>query len=444
VLAQTLISMDGSILNVATSILASPAGLHASPAQLQWALSGYPLVFAAAMFAGGALGDRHGPRTTLIAGLVVFGIASAGAAASATPGQLIAARAVLGLGGALLMPATLALVLRVSTDRQRPRAIALWASAAATGLAVGPVVGGALLSHFRWGAVFLVNLPVVLVCLVGAVTLLPDLRGPARRPLDPAGLALSVVGLFGVVFGVVQGGRGDWLRLDVLGPIGGGLAVLAVFGLAQARRAHPSFDVRLFRHPGFAAGNLTLLVAFGCVAGQLYYGNRYLQDVRGLTPLAAGLAVAPTAIGIVVGNLAAPALTRRWPAALVGLVGGLGAAASYAAYPFFDARTPVAWFALVMVVQGAAMGLVTVPATTTATAAVPPDRAAAGAAVTSAMRQVGAALGVAGLGSVLAADQRAGGSLLHAVHVSAIWTAGIAVNAALLVCVWTQVCISRE
>ncbi|MBA8927021.1 EmrB/QacA subfamily drug resistance transporter [Kutzneria viridogrisea] len=434
VLAQTLVSMDSSVLNIAVKTLADPvSGLGASPDQLAWAINAYTVVFASAMFAGGALADRFGQRRALVAGLLLFSVTSALAAFASTPVQLVLARGAMGLGGALLMPATLAIVIMASRPEQRSRAIAIWASAAAVGLAIGPVAGGALLGWFWWGSVFLINVPIVLLCLVGIALWVPEYRADRPRPLDPLGLVLSFAGLGGVVFGVINAGQ-DWLRLDVLGPILVGLALLGAFAVAQLRAAEPSFDVRLFTRRRFAGGSLSLMIAFFGVSGQLFYATFYLQDVRGLSPLAAGLATAPTALGIVLGNLVAPGLVARWSTRWVAAVGMAVSIATFGSYVLFDQHTPIAWYAAMMLVQGAAMGLVAVPSTAASMAALPPERSGAGSAVTSAMRQVGSALGVAVVGSLLTSSYRAaagswtgasftdGAAYLHAMAFAAGWT----------------------
>lgn len=447
VLAQTLVSMDASILNIAANTLADPvAGLGASPDQLAWSISAYTVVFAAAMFAGGALADRFGPRRTLVLGLLAFSVASALAAFAGTPVQLIVWRGAMGIGGALLMPATLSISIRASRPDQQSKAIAIWASAAAAGLAIGPIAGGALLSRFWWGSVFLVNVPIVLVCLAGIAWWVPEYRVEERRPLDLPGLALSFAGLLGVVFGVINGG-GDagWAHFDVLAPLVGGIVLLVVFVGVQLRSANPSFDVRLFTQRRFTGGSLALMIAFFGVSGQLFYATFYLQSVLRLSPLEAGAATAPTAVGIVVGNMIAPALVRRWSVRSVAAFGMAGSIATFASYLVFDEHTPILWFALMMLVQGATMGLVAVPATAASMAALPPERSGAGSAVTSAMRQIGGALGVAVLGSVLAASYRSHASpgpafsdthaYLRAMDVTAAWTAGLCLTGLLLIVV---------
>jgi EmrB/QacA subfamily drug resistance transporter len=410
VLAQTVVAMDSSVLNLAVKTLADPAtGIGAGTGQLAWAISGYTMVYAATMFAGGALADRFGPRRALVAGLVVFVLASTVAAFSFTPLGLVLARGVMGVGAALITPSTLTVSLRVSSPERRPRAVAIWASAAAVGIAVGPIVGGLLLSHLWWGSVFLINVPVVAGCLVGIAVWVPVSHIEQRRPLDWSGLALSFCGLLGVVYGVIQvGGDTSWPDPAVIGPLVAGVLLLCAFAVWQLRSRAPSFDVRLFTNRRFTGGGLTLAVAFFAITGQLFYASFYLQDVLGLSPLVAGMAIAPTALGIVAGNLLAPMLVRRFSPRPVAVVGMLASAATLVSYLFFDADTPVGWFMLMMLCQGLAMGLVVVPSTSAALDTLPPAESGAGSAVISGLRQVGGTLGVAVLSSVLAGSYRDG------------------------------------
>ena len=410
VLAQTAAAMDSSVLNLAVKTLADPvAGLGAGTGELAWAISAYTVVYAAAMFAGGALADRFGPRWALCTGLAVFIVTSTLAAFSVTPLELVLCRGGMGVGAALITPATLSIALRASTPRQRPKAVAIWASAAAVGLALGPIVGGLLLSRLWWGSVFLINVPIAVICLVGIALWVPRLGVDQRRPLDWAGLALSFGGLLGVVYGVIQiGGDVGWDSPSVLAPLLAGLALLAVFAVQQSRSRAPSFDVRLFLRRRFAGGSLVLTVAFFGITGQLFYASFYLQDVLGLSPLGAGLAIAPTAVGILAGNLLAPALVRLFsvrPVASVGMVVTIG---TLACYLLFDAHTPVVLFGLMILVQGFAMGTVVVPATSAAMGDLPPERSGAGSAVTSGLRQLGSTLGTAVGSTILAAWYRSG------------------------------------
>jgi EmrB/QacA subfamily drug resistance transporter len=405
VAAQTLLWLDNSILNIAMETLADPVrGLGANAGELAWASSSYSLVLAAAMFAGGALGDRYGPRATLVAGLVVFSSASALAAFSGSALELVVTRGLMGLGSALLMPATLSIIVRATSDAQRSKAIALWASASGVGVALGPVLGGVLLARFWWGSVFLINVPIVLACLAGVVAFVPRLSFADRRPLDPLGLVLSVLGLGFLVYAVIEGGqRADWLGPGVLVPLVLGVLLLTWFVLVQRSAEHPSFDVKLFAVRQFTGGSIALLFTFFGLTGQMFATAFYLQGIRGLTPLGAGLVMVAAAVGIVVGNLVSPGVTARLTVRWTVVGGMLLAIATFASYVAFDRGTPIALLVVMLLVQGFGMGLISAPITTAMMAVLPPRVSGAGAAINSAMRQVGGALGTAVLGSVLTA-----------------------------------------
>ncbi|WP_327312902.1 MFS transporter [Streptomyces sp. NBC_01235] len=408
VCAQMLIWLDTSILNVAVTTLADPAeGLGATPAELEWVASAYTLVFAGTLFAGGALADRFGPRTTLLAGLALFGAASGAGAFAGNAAWLIVARAFMGAGSALLMPATLSVIVQSTPEEKRTRAIAIWSSSSGLGVAVGPVVGGALLSHFWWGSVFLVNVPIVALCLAGVVAVVPALKGPRRRVLDLPGLALSVLGLGGVVYGVIELGNGRSAHgLHVLLPLVLGGALLTAFVAGQRRSPAPSLDLRLFRQPGFTAGSVVLLIAFMALAGHLFYAAFYLQGPRGLSPADAGTVMIAAAVGIVLGSQASPAMSRLLSARWTVAAGVLATAATYVGYLWFDAGTPIPVVVTLLWVQGFGMGLVGTPVTAVMMSGVPPQLAGAGSAVNSVTRQVGGTLGVAMAGSILSAVYR--------------------------------------
>lgn len=408
VLAQTLVLLDNTVLNIAMETLADPVrGLGADALDLAWAVASFSLVFAAGGFAGGALADRYGPRRVLVAGSAILATASVPAAFSADAAQLILARAAMGAGGALITPATLAIITRGTTPAVRTRAIAIWASSGGVAVALGPVVGGVLVSRFWWGSVFLVNVPVVVVCLLGTALFVPALRYPERRPLDLTGLALSTLGLGLLVYGVIQGGRRPgWSSPATLTPLLAGLALLAVFVLVQRARPGSALDVRLFAEPRFAGGSVALLLLFFGLAGQLFYCAFYLQGVRGLSASAAGAVMTAAAGGIVLGNQVSPAVARLLTVRWTAVAGILLAGATFGSYVVFDAGTPVVWFAAMLVLQGAAVGLVVAPVTAEMMAVLPPAQTGAGAAVSAATRPVGSTLGVAVLGSVLAAGYR--------------------------------------
>src|ERR1700761_2289852 len=286
------IVIDNTVLNVALKTIASPAskgGIGASQSQLEWAINSYTLVFAGLLFTFGVIGDKVGRKRMLMIGLALFGIASLLSAYAQTPEQLIFARAAMGLGGAAVMPQTLSIISNVFEPAERPRAIGLWATAVGIGIATGPVLGGLLLDHFWWGSVFLINVPVTVVGIIAAAILVPESRNREAGGIDYVGVLLSIAGLVLLVYGIVQGGDSDSrLHLGVIGPIVGGLAILAVFAWYEARIQHPSLDVRLFRDRRLSASIGSLGLVFFGMGGVFFFTSFYLQNVRGYTPLAAG------------------------------------------------------------------------------------------------------------------------------------------------------------
>jgi EmrB/QacA subfamily drug resistance transporter len=411
VFAQLLVWLDNTILAIALQVLSEPdRGLGASPGELQWAVSSYTLVFAALLFTGGVLGDRFGHRRVLLAGLVVFGLSSVLAAYAPGAGILITARALMGVGSALLMPATLSAINWTFSDpKARAGAIGLWSASSGVAVAVGPLVGGALLARFWWGSIFLINLPIVVISIIGVLRYVPEFRNERVRRLDPVGLLLSVLGLVGLVYGVIQAGNVDeWARPDVLGPIGLGAAAIVAFVLVELRIANAGFDVRLLREPRFLGASLAVMFTFFGVTGQLFYSNFYLQGTRGYSPLLTGLLFLPNAVLLVVTAPNSGRLVRRFSVRAVSGTGLAVTALTFAAYRLFGLTTPIAWYEVLMAAQGFGIGLVIAPLTGAATATVPNARIGAGAAVITAMRQVGGVFGVAVLGTVLTVAYRTG------------------------------------
>ncbi len=408
VCAQMLIWLDTSILNVAATTLADPdRGLGATPTELEWISSAYTLVLASTLFAGGALADRFGPRTTLLAGLALFGAASGAGAFADSPAWLIVARAFMGAGSALLMPATLTIILRSTPEEKRTRAIAIWGSSSGLGVAVGPLAGGALLSHFWWGSVFLVNVPVVALCLAGVAAVVPKLGGTRRQVLDLRGMALAVLGLSGLVYGIIEiGNQETWYGPHVLLPVAVGGALLALFVAVQRTSPAPSLDLRLFRLPGFTAGCVVLLLAFMTLSGHLFSLAFYLQGPRGFSPLQAGTVMIAPAVGIILGGQASPMASRLLSARWAVAAGMLAMGVTYLCYLWFDERTPIAVIATLMGVQGAGMGLIGTPLTAAMMSGVPQNLVGAGSAVSGVTRQVGGTLGVAMAGAILSGGYR--------------------------------------
>jgi EmrB/QacA subfamily drug resistance transporter len=399
------IVIDNTVLNVALKTIAGPppSGLGASQSQLEWAINSYTLVFAGLLFTFGVIGDRVGRKRMLMIGLVLFGVASLLSAYSRTPEQLIFARAAMGLGGAAVMPQTLSIISNVFERAERPRAIGLWAMAVGLGIAAGPVLGGALLDHFWWGSVFLINVPVTVVGAIAAAILVPESRNHEAGGIDYAGVLLSIAGLVLLVYGIVQGGDlGSWIHPTVLGPIVGGLAILAFFGWYETRIAHPSLDVRLFRDRRLSASVGAIALVFFGMGGVYFFISFYLQNVRGYTPLQAGLLTVPFAVGQLLLSPRSASLVQRYGAKAAASAGMFLMAGAMAAYATLGTTSPIWLLAVFFGLQGAAMGVVLPAATAAVMDVVPRERAGAGSALTNTSRQVAVALSVAVLGSILA------------------------------------------
>ena len=398
------IVIDNTVLNVALKTIAEPhAGLGASQSQLEWAINSYTLVFAGLLFTFGVIGDRIGRKRMLMIGLILFGIGSLLSAYSRSPDQLIFARAAMGLGGAAVMPQTLSIISNVFEPQERPRAIGIWASAVGIGFAIGPVLAGVLLAHFWWGSVFLINVPVTVAGAIAVALLVPESRNPERAGIDVLGVLLSIAGLVLVVFGIVQGGdAGSWVHPSVLGPIAGGLAVLAVFGWHESRTRHPALDVRLFRDRRLSASVGALGLVFFGMGGVFFFTAFYLQNVRGYSALDAGLMTVPFAVGQLLLSPRSAALVRRFGPKVVGTAGMFVMAAALAGYVLLGTASPVWLLGLLFFIQGAAIGAAMPAATSAVMDVLPRERAGAGSALTNTARQVGVALGVAVLGSILA------------------------------------------
>ncbi|GAA1147878.1 MFS transporter [Kribbella jejuensis] len=403
VVSAVLIWIDSTVLGIALERLADPVdGLGATPGQLQWAVGIYSLLFATALFLAGALGDRYGHRTVLMIGLLVFGGASAWAAWATDPVGLILARATMGLGGALIMPTSMAIIGWTFPPERRAGAIAIWSSSAGLGVAVGPVLGGLLIDHFWWGSVFTINLPIVAFGVIGAALVLPNPRSPQRRRLDPIGLGLSTLGLLGLSYGLIEGGhQGGWDRWQVWASIGAGLLLLAGFLFSEWREHQPSFDPRLFRNRRFSAGNFALSAVFLTLTGQSFYLAFYLQGARGMTALHAGLMSLPSAMGVMLGSPLGARLAARLGVAKVSGTAILTLAACFAANLLYDVNTSLVLIGVVGGLAGLAIGMTVAPTTAAVMATLPMDRIGAGSAVNNALRQVGSVLGVAVLGTVV-------------------------------------------
>lgn len=398
----TVTSIDNTILNVGLPSIVRDIG--ASQAQLQWLIDSYTIVFACLLLTMGALGDKWGRNRTLAIGLVIFGTFSALASQAETANQLIVCRGLMGIGGALIFPSTLAILTTSFDDSERPKAIGIWAGVAGIGVAVGPVLGGFLLDHFWWGSIFLVNVPVCIVALVAGLFVIPPSRSDDRsHRLDPMGAVLSVVAVVSILYAIIEIPEKGWASSDVALPFMVGLGFLAVFSWWEWRSDHPMLDLSFFRNPRFSAASMTITLNYFAMFGSTFLIVEYFQFVLGYSALKAGLLTAPVAIGLMIMSPLVHRFVRRWGTTRVVVVGLLtcsGVLVCYGIPPIIDG---VVSGALVRTVFGMGLACTATPATESIMSSLPRNRAGVGSAVNDTTRQIGGALGVAVIGSIFAA-----------------------------------------
>lgn len=400
-----VVMMDNTILNVALQTI--QVDLGATNSQLQWAVDAYILVYAALMFSAGVLADAFGRRRVLVIGLGIFATASALSAFSSSPGELILWRAVMGLGGAVVPPTTLAIIRDVFPREEHGKAMGVWAALGGLSVAFGPILGGALLEGFHWGSVFLINVPIVAVCVLLILRAVPESRAERRPRLDVGGVALSMIGTVALVYGVIHGGQtNDWLSPGVLAPIVGGLVALCALVLYERRREDPALDVTLFASAPFSAGTLSISLSFFALTGGTFLLVFYVQLVRGYSPLELGLVLLPVAIGSVAAAISSAGVVARRGPRLAIVAGLLFLLVSFLALAFIDAGTPLVLLELSLLGSGLGMGLVMGTTTPLVMSVVAEDKSGVGAAVNNTLRQIGAALGVAVMGSVYSVSYR--------------------------------------
>lgn len=401
ILALFGVSLDNTILNIALPTLA--ADLEATAAELQWMVNAYILVFAGLLLVAGALSDRFGRRLALVVGLAVFGLGSALTPLVSTSEQLIALRAFMGLGAALTMPSTLSIIADVFAADERPKAIATWGMVSGLGIVAGPILGGWLIEQFPWQAVFLVNVPFVIVGIAATLAVVPESRAPGRIPLDPLGATLSVAGLTALVYGIISIPEAGWTDALVVGSLTAAALLLATFVWWERRIDHPMLDVRLFGDMRFTAASVSVTLVFFSLMGAMFFLTQYLQGVLGLSALETGIRFIPIAAGMIVAAPISATLTTRigarvTTAAGLAIVGaGLGSVAT------LGIGSSDLHVAAVLLVSAFGMGIAMTPATDAIMGALPKEQFGVGSAVNDTTREIGAALGVAVLGSLFAA-----------------------------------------
>ena len=394
-----MIVVANASLNVALPTLGRD--LNASSSSLQWIVDAYSLVFAGLLLTAGSLGDRYGRRLALNGGLIVFGVASGLAALSNSANGLIAARAVMGVGAAFIMPATLSVLAHVFPPDERPRAIAIWAGFAGVGVALGGVISGLLLEGFWWGSIFLINVLVVIVALVAGYFLIPSTHEKRHAPLDPIGALLSIVGLGTLVFGIIEAPDNGWLSATTIATFGVSIAVLVGFVVWELHAREPMLDLRFFRDPRFTAATAAITLVFFAMFGTFFLTAQYLQSVRGYSPLSAGVRILPWALAYMLSATQSAKLVERFGQRRVVSSGLLVVGVGLAVLAQSDLHSSYVVFATGLVIMALGMGITTAPSTGAIMRALPLHKAGVGSAVNDTTRELGGALGVAVLGSLV-------------------------------------------
>lgn len=399
-LAQLTVLLDNTVLNVAIPSLTRE--LDASTSDIQWMINAYSLVQSGLLLTAGSSADRYGRKKMLAAGLVLFGAGSLVAGLAQSTGQLIAARAGMGVGGALLMTTTLAVVVQIFDDKERVRAIGLWATVNSLGFAAGPLIGGVMLDHFWWGAIFLINIPVAVIGLIAVIALVPESKNPLGDRPDLVGALLSTVGMTGVVYAIISGPQHGWTSAHVGISALVGLVVLGAFVVWELRIPYPMLDMHFFRNQQFTGAVAgAILVAFG-MGGSLFLLTQHLQFVLGYGALEAGLRTAPMALTVVVLNLTgvgARILPKLGTPATIA-TGMSCLAAGLAAIALLGGDS-YGGMLLGLVVMGAGISIAMPAMANAIMSAIPPEKAGVGAGVNGTLAEFGNGLGVAVLGAVL-------------------------------------------
>jgi MFS transporter, DHA2 family, multidrug resistance protein len=423
--SMLVVGLDLTVLNLALPTIANT--LHASTSDLQWFNDAYSLVLAATVLPAGLLGDRYGRKKVLMTSLAIFGVSSAACAYAASAGQLIAARAVLGLGAAAIMPLALAIIPVLFTPAERQKATAVMASTIFLSFPIGPLVGGALLDHFWWGSVFLINVPVVVLALIAVAFLMPESRSADRPRVDFAGVAISSAGLIALTYGFIRAGQAGWSNPGTIATIAAGVAGLAALvawertltrrgerdATGETRAVRPLIELGLFRSAGFTWGTILATLVSFAMFGILFVMPQYFQEVRGLNALGSGLRMLPLVGGMLVGMIGGTRLQtpRRNAAGLpveplvearsMVATGFAVMAAALAVGAFTNVSSGTGFAAAWFAVSGLGLGVAMPSAMNAALGALSADRSGAGSALITMMRQVGATIGVAVLGTIL-------------------------------------------
>ncbi|MFF2091813.1 MFS transporter [Paenibacillus sp. NPDC058174] len=398
------VGLDLTILNLALPTLA--ADFHSTSSELQWYADAYTLVFAAALLPAGLFGDRWGRKKLLLAGLLLFGGASLICAYAPSSAVLIAGRALLGLGAALIVPMSMAVIPVLFEEEERSKAIGVWVMSNAIGIPLGPIAGGWLLNHFSWGSIFLINVPLVAIALIAVTILLKESRNTSQSRIDYAGILLSSLGLISLTYGVIKAGENGWGDLLALATILAGVVLLAGFIYWEGRITYPLVSSALFRSRGFTWGTIMATLISFAMFGLLFILPQYFQIAQGTDALGAGLRLLPLIGGLLIGSKITEKLLPRFGASSVFAIGFAFLAAGLAIGAFSAVGDNYSWTVIWVVAAGLGIGFVLPTAMDISMAALTAEQSGVGSALIMAMRNVGGTLGVALLGTVLSTSYR--------------------------------------
>jgi EmrB/QacA subfamily drug resistance transporter len=401
-LSLLIVFVGNSSLNVALPSLSRDFG--ATESQLQWVVASYSLVFAGLLFSTGALGDRFGRKGALQFGLATFFVAAAVASQATEMWQIIGCRALMGVGAAFIMPSTLSILVNVFPAGERAKAIAIWAATTGVAGSMGPLISGFLLTHFWFGSVFLINLPIIAIAFISGWFLVPKSKDPEQGRLDPPGAILSIIGISTLVFGLIQAPEKGWGAPQTLTAFGIAFVVLTLFVMWELHTDEPMLDIRFFRNRSFSTGSGGMLLVFLAMYGVMFLMTQYFQLVLGYSPFSAAVRFLPMAPIMIIVAPSTPWLSARFGANRVVGAGMLLIATGFLLFAQVGLHTGY-WLiliALIALTSGMAMSMS--PMTAAIMSAVPQRRAGAGSAMNDATRELGAALGVAVLGSIAASQ----------------------------------------
>ena len=399
-LSLFIIVIDNSILNVAIPSLIRD--LDASNSQIQWIIDSYVIVFAGLLLTTGSMSDRFGRKGALQAGLALFALGSIASASAQTADQLIFTRAFMGIGGALIMPSTLSILTNVFRNpTERGRAIAVWAGLSGLAVAIGPVMGGLLLKHFSWQSVFWVNIPIAATALILGAFIVPKSRDPRQSRLDPLGAVLSIAGLVTLLFGIIEGPSKGWTSTEVLLAFGIAIVMLTSFVLWEFHTDSPMLDMSLFKNPRFTAASMTITLMFFALFGSLFLITQYWQLVHGYSALEAGVRLVPFAMTMMIVAPLSARLVEKFGTKTIVLTGLSFVIVGLSLLSMLEPHTSYPLAISYFMIMGAGMGMTMAPATESVMGSLPREKAGVGSAVNDTTRQVGGALGVAIIGSIV-------------------------------------------